>query len=392
MRPSDGVRHHPPGLAPICALLWGLLLAGCGGDGVTGPGAEPCGPGPHFTALPVALGDIDAITVFGGLGAPGHTLPTAHPGFYLATEGAAVQSPGTIQIYEIRRSRYLVSPSRQGETDYTVSFRVCREITGWFGHLVTLSSLVPVPESDWKQCRTHSTADETVESCSATRDNVRLDAGQPLGTGGLSLALGLMGLDFGLLDSRVDNFYVSRWRHPPATFRAICPWEQFEPGLRNTLFGKLADKGRPTVIPAGEPRCGTMTVDVAGTAKGVWALPSETQPLAGNETNYITLANYPYRPEDHLALSLAPASLGAAVAVVPREQTGRVNRAFEQVTNDGLIYCYGFDIYQPTVSWLLQLTGPSALSIRRMAHAIGASPCLADPSTWSLTGALAMVR
>ena len=46
---------------------------------------------------------------------------------------------------------------------------------------------------------------------------------------------------------------------------------------------------------AGEPCCGTMEVDVAGTAKGVWA-ESGVGPVAGDECGYITLADYPYRP------------------------------------------------------------------------------------------------
>jgi hypothetical protein len=200
-----------------------------------------------------------------------------------------------------------------------------------------------------------------------------------------------MGLDFGLRDRRVNNFYVTPARHNPDTFQSICPWDQFEPLLRAQLYTKLADPGRPQIVPAGEPRCGTMQVDVANTAKGVW-LVAGTQPTPGNETSYVTLANYPYRPEDHLALSLGPASLGARVAVVPRQNSGRVNRAFEQIGNDGLIYCYGLDAIYPTISWLIGMTSPITLSIRPVTHTIGASPCVNDPSTWSLTGAVNLVR
>jgi hypothetical protein len=82
--------------------------------------------------------------------------------------------------------------------------------------------------------------------------------GEPIGTGGFSIPLGLMGLDFGLLDERGENFYVAAWRHPDPSFHAICAWEQFEPTLRPQLYVKLADKGRPGIVPAGEPRCGTM--------------------------------------------------------------------------------------------------------------------------------------
>jgi hypothetical protein len=249
-----------------------------------------------------------------------------------------------------------------------------------------------VPPSEWRGCSTYSTATETVESCRAQLDRVTLSAGEALGTGGFSIPLGLMGLDFGLMDSRVNNQYAVAWRHPDATFHAICPWEQFESSLKTQLYAKLQDKGLLSIVPAGEPRCGTMQVDVIGTAKGVWAEPGVTTPVAGDETRYITLANYPYRAQDYLALSLGPQVLGARVAVVPRASAGRVNRAFEQVTADGQIYCYGPEIKLPEMSWLVSLTGSTSLSIRRVQHGIGDSPCLADPATWSLAGAQPMVR
>ena len=80
-------------------------------------------------------------------------------------------------------------------------------------------------------------------------------------------------------------------------------------------------------------------------------------------------------------------------AVVARGTTGRVNRAFEQVTNDGLVYCYGPDAQRPGRNWLLTMTGPSGLNIR-MVNATVAVPniCAADPSTWSMAGAISMVR
>jgi hypothetical protein len=373
------------------ALLLALLAAACSKD-PTGPALQSCGTDPVFTVLPVALADIDAIVVIGGLGAPGHTLPTAHAGIYIANEGALVAAPGDMQITNIRRTRYLVSPTRQGHEDYTVEFSSCREISGWFGHITTLDASFSSASLAWRNCETYSTSVETIESCHASPRGLRLEAGDPLGTTGFSIALGLMGLDVGVRDSRVEHFYAAPWRHPGPTFDAVCPWDQFTPALRTQLFDKLADKGRPGVTPAGNPRCGTMEVDVAGTAKGVWAETGITTPVAGDETRYITLANYPYRPEDHLALSLGPAALGAMVAVVPRAASGRVNRAFEDVTPDGLIYCYGPDAMLPTSSWLLTMTGPAALTIRQVTHSAGASPCLADPSGWSTAGGVAMVR
>jgi len=379
-------------MRPLLAPLALLLLTACGSS-VAGPSGDDCGTGPFFTVLPVALADIDVVGVTGGLGAPGHTLPTPQAYLYLSAEGAAVHAPGPMQITRLRRTTYITSPRRQGKTDFTAEFQVCQQVSGWLAHLTTLAASIPSPSGGWKDCQRYNTATETVETCSGALDNFTLAAGAPLGTGGLSIALGLMGLDFGLLDSRVDNFFVARWRFPDGHLHAVCPWEQFDPATKAQLYGKFGDKSRPSTVPAGEPRCGTMAVDVAGTAKGVWALSSQTAPLGGDETTYITLANYPFRPQDQLALSLGPDALGATVAVVPRANSGRLNRAFEQVTNDGLIYCYGPDVERPGSNWLLSLTGPNALSIRKVASTPAVpNICSTDPSTWSLAGAVSMVR
>ena len=345
-------------LSMVIALLGGAAFTACGGVDLVGPAAEDCAASPLFTVSPVEMRDLDLVTVFGSLGAPGHTLPTPQVGFYLETEGAVVRAPSDMQIIKIRRTTYERSPNRQGKQDYTTDFQVCKQIGGWFGHLTTLSPAIPVT-GGWKDCDRYSTAIETVETCTATLKGIAVSAGQQLGTGGLSKALGLMRLDFGL---RI---------HAP--IMGTCP-------------------SRTRTVPSGEPRCGTMNVDVANTARGVCAPPTANSPLQGNETEYITLANYPYRPTDQLALSLGPAALGASVAVVERgSPTGRVNRPFELLTADGLVYFYGPELRSPSMTWLISMSGPTSLSIKKVENAF-ANSCASPPTTWSMAGATNFVR
>jgi hypothetical protein len=386
-------RTRPAGtpLSPVGCLTLVLWLGACS-DSVSGPQGDSCGPPPYFTALPVAVGDINLVTVVGGLGAPGHTLPTAHAGFALARAGVPVQSPGDLAVTDIRRVTYVASPTRQGERDYALFFQVCEELTGWFGHLTSLASTIP-SNLEWTNCETYSTSDETVESCSVKPRDLTLPVGAAMGTGGLSAERGFLGLDFGMLDDRVENFYLSPQRHPPPTLHSVCPWEQFDAANQAALFSRLRDPARPTELPAGTPRCGTMAVDVAGTAKGVWAEVGVTGQVAGDERRYLTLADYPYRPQEMLALSLGPATLGAAVYLVPRQTSGRVNRAFEQVTSNGQIHCYTPGALNVGISWLLSVSPDNRLTIARVSHAPDASPCDADPTTWSLgPTAVVMVR
>jgi hypothetical protein len=352
---------------------------------------EPCGTPPYFTVLPVALSDLNAITVVGGFGAPVHTLPTTHAGIYLARPGVTVRSPGTIEITQLKRVTYVTSPRRQGATDYTIEYRVCREVTGYFGHITTLSASFPTSTLDWDGCDSYSTADETVQNCFARPEDIVLDPGEVIGTAGMSSTV--LGLDVGLLDSRVTNTFVSPNRFPDPWLRAICPWDQFDAASQSMLYSKLLDPSRPLTAASGTPRCGTMNVDAAGTAKGIWAEQGVTGTVAGNETRYVALADYPYRPQENLTLSLGPASLGATVGVVPRQTTGRANRAFEQLTADGVLHCYGPPLLNANQSWFVALMPNGQLSIERRPHAIGSSPCLADPSTWSFSASrVTMVR
>lgn len=68
-----------------------------------------------------------------------------------------------------------------------------------------------------------------------------------------------------------------------------------------------------------------------------------------------------------------------------------MNRPFDQVTNDGQIYCYGPDLLRLEVSWLITMTGPSALNIRRVENRVSTT-CTDPSSTWSMVGAVSMVR
>jgi hypothetical protein len=57
--------------------------------------------------------------------------------------------------------------------------------------------------------------------------------------------------------------------------------DQFGGSNQGLLYSKLRDMGRSGIVPAGEPRCGLMEVDVAGTAKGVWVETGVTGPVEG---------------------------------------------------------------------------------------------------------------
>ena len=139
-------------------LAASLLLGACGGgsDSITGPQAEPCGPGPYFTVLPAAASDLANVAIFGGVDAPGHTLPTDHGGLFFTHGDVALNAPGDIAVTSLRRVRYTGPDVPPGQEDYAIFFQVCKQVTGWFGHVASLSARFSPASVDYGDCRTYS--------------------------------------------------------------------------------------------------------------------------------------------------------------------------------------------------------------------------------------------
>ena len=117
-RRSTSIESNSPETAmPIVRRVLPLLLVVLGACKSATDEGEPCGVAPYFTSIPVALPDMNAITVIGGFGAPVHTLPTAHAGIYLARAGVTVRSPGAIDVTRLRRTTYLTSAVRCSVVD-----------------------------------------------------------------------------------------------------------------------------------------------------------------------------------------------------------------------------------------------------------------------------------
>jgi hypothetical protein len=109
------------------------------------------------------------------------------------------------------------------------------------------------------------------------------------------------------------------------------------------------------------------------------------------------LAPHPLFPVSRQTFSIGPASLSAAAgAGLPRypvTASGRVNRQFRDVTADGLIYCYVTDATTATLSFFVRLGAGDVLTISRVTHAAGSTPCSSDPATWSFgAGATNFIR
>jgi hypothetical protein len=340
----------------------------------------------------VPLDQIAIASPVGSMGPPVHTIPTDHAGFYINGTGIPLLAPAAARVTSVSRTRYLVSPFRQGQTDHSVILKLCGSFTLRFSHIVTVSAPI-ASEITSSGCEQYSTANETVQSCTNEHASVEVAAGETLGTVGGPTA---GAFDFGLYDASHDNYFVNPGRYSGATRTAVCPYEPFPAAIRDQLYARITADGLP---PSGEsPQCGSMSVDVAETARGAWVLQSQPVNQTGDETNFLVLAPHPMFPESRQTFSAGPTAIAAPFttstqARYPRQTSGRVNRQFADVPGDGLIYCYVFDGPNVIVSYFIRLAANDVLTVQRLTHPVGASPCNNDPSSWALgPTAVAFIR
>ena len=341
-----------------------------------------CGAG-VFSTLPVPVSAILAATPIGNMGPPVHTIPTDHVGFYITGTGVPLSAPGALRVTTVRKTRYLTSPFRAGQSDYAIYATVCRDVTINLGHITTVVS--KIESQTGTNCQTYSTVDETVEACLNDHADISFTAGEAIGTVGGPTA---GAFDMGVYDSSHSNGFVNAFRFSSMTNTAICPYDPFAPALRNQIDAVIGEPGR---FASGEsPRCGTMAVDVAGTARGVWVLQSDPVNQSGNETNFAVLAPHPLFPQSGQTFSIGLPSLNVSASSpllkFPVVDSGRVNRPFRDVTSDGLIYCYVANSATSTSSVFIRLDAGPVLNIQKVNHAAAASPCALAPATWTLDG------
>ncbi len=369
-----------------------LLIAACD----EAASEQTCSEGPWFSSLPVPLSAIESVKPLGEIHPPGDILPNGQTGFTLKAAEVSVVAPGPIRVHTVERTTWLVSPFRQGKSDYSIQFTIagCEPIMGVYGHLVTLAPELDALLID-PVCEEYTNLDEKVVACQQ-RVKHDLGAGDAVGTAGGPTA---GGLDFDLFDRRHEASFIAQHRYGHAA-QAICMQPLFEEPLATQLLELVSHRG---VKRTAEPRCGTQEVDIEGTAQGMWLEEGDDVPYrADTSERFLVLAPHAILPKELQVLGAgAPALLSEHLHVFPRRREGRVNRDFATLNEAGVIHCYeptSHPLVQehPTYgqhSFLIALRQDQGLTIERIEHAKDASPCGTDPSTWSFgSGALRYMR
>ena len=343
-----------------------------------------------FTEPAVPLTAISHLDVIGSL-APvgGSPLPKSHTAYLMNTLNVPVTASGAFTISRISVTTYVASPTRQGFTDHSLSFDVCAEVSGDYAHISTLSEELSGQFNADANCSEYNTVDETIRTC-GSEVNIKVTAGTPLGV--TATAAHTQNLDIGMRDSRLVD-YANPSRYMDDGRGALCPWDFFIPSVKASLYPLISGTGTP---PATEsPECGTMAVDVAGTAKGRWT--PQANPADGSDPtsgDFFVLVSNPNFPESEIAISTRIAALNtSSLSTFPVDLSSRLNVNPSDITANGTIYCYDENLASSTYSYFVQLISAGNLRVEKFDHLAGSSICNTAPTSWAFTSsAIDLIR
>lgn len=194
--------------------------------------------------------------------------------------------------------------------------------------------------------------------------------------------------------------YVAGHRYPMARW-AICPQDLFVPPLRDLL---LSLTGRPGVTRTAEPRCGTMEIDLVGTAQGMWVLEGHDVVFgAATHDRFFALAPHELLADSHdLLVTAHPAFRHPLLGPIPyafeSASEGRIGRRWRDLPADGSIHCTPLETWHGyrlrDRSLLMALGADRRVTVELVTHGMDASPCHTEgPDDWSFSGsALRLMR
>ncbi|MFM8508408.1 MAG: hypothetical protein ACKOBR_12105 [Actinomycetota bacterium] len=355
-----------------------FLVSACGGAGSgennssTGPRIEAIERGGYeelaecpdgdvlLSHFPLNEGDHGFITPLGFLMPPAHVFPTMH--MYVQVNGTEYQSNGDVVL---GNSKPLIAPADMtvveirafetitpdgGWTEYDISFGICRDVIGRFGHVgsltgALLAAVSAAPSNCYPEQRLPgSWTDRRYRLCPYEL-NIQVRAGDVIGSVGDRNG----NLDFRLNDFRKPELqFANQQRWSPLEQHTACFLDYYPADMKARYYEILGVQLQNfTLQRTQDPRCGEVAVDIPGTAKGAWFFQ-----LSGpmqSEGPHLAFANDAVDPSIQM-ISMGESAMG--VGVPPGRYTftptddGLVNREFSQVTSDGNVYCYDTNVGQ----------------------------------------------
>lgn len=318
-------------------------------------------------ALSLALVDVDMIdyiTPLGNLNPPEHTLPTQHMYIMLNSAGVELYSPGDLKVTGISSNEVL----EEGKKDYGLTLALCEDVYIYFLHIKELSTEL-VSLLDGAECSSYGGKYGHCYKNLEKKEYYELSTGDYIGKVGSD---DQTNFDFGAYDYRHKNEFVNLERYQSRGPYIVCPLDLYDGIVKEELYG-LLELTR-------EPKCGRINHDVAGTLNGNWFHGDVTTVSPDAWGNDLSFA------DNNRDFPAAMISVGGLFTNPGRwgftpKHLGFVNRAFDEVTPDGGIYCYtGID---QTGRIIVQLESDTRLKIEHQEGGCGEGMAFGDPSYYS---------
>ncbi len=309
-----------------------------------------------FTVSPIAIGNFTSIAPLGNVNPGGeHILPTNHLyfSFPVSANGSAlpeavpVYSPGNVTIYDVQVSDYLNSSGGIVQTDYSVMFSVCPNVSGYFNHIITLSSILQSELTNETCSQDFPISIGTITSIRNCdyKLNVPIAAGTVIGTaGGTSNQAGGAAMDFGLTDTRVKLQFANQSRYTSVYNDSVCPIDYYTPAMQAELDSYFSDYSY-SQHNGSWPVCGEVDQDIKGTLQGNWFHGGVNLNSPNVWANELSIIHDNGNPADYIidwGGTIAPAGM---ISFTP-SYNGTQNVEPGLVKPSPKVYCYGnYGIY-----------------------------------------------
>ncbi len=266
---------------------------------------------------------IREIAPLGSINPPGHTIPTNHVYSHLNIQRESTQ---TVPLY-LPADAWITHISigkgfTQDPEDDTIYFAVCKDVIGYFNHIKKLS-----PEIQ-KIVDSYKCADGNYGG-----GGCMIQVLTPLKKGTYLGEVGRLqgNFDLGTFDLRTEHNFVNKERYAERTLHIQCPFDYYTPELKKKYYDLLQNKGN----------CGKINYDIPGTLQGNWFYGDSKEYYGGDWVKHAFFGYDNVKPERAvLALGGVIVSENGLRWKFSPANSGTVNRRFEDVKNDGNIYCY----------------------------------------------------
>lgn len=312
----------------------------------------------------IDLSKVDKITPLGNLNPPEHTLPTNHVYIHLSSVNSELRSPGTVQVVGISYTEN----TETGKTDYSINFKLCEDVEGYFYHVKEISSELAGFLDD---CDEHVYANGKYRHCRSNINQYFINSGDLIGRVGNE---DQGNFDFGTYDFRVGNEAANPDRYYTGKLSIVCPFDFYEDSLKEEYYSKI-DR---TI----EPVCGVVMQDIPGTLHGNWFYGS------GDEWTDELAFVYDNHDPSKSVISIGGVFTDSGELIFTPEDSGTKNRAFEQVS-DNEIYCYENDDINrmgedtPVGKILIQLVNSNKLNIEHQSGSCSNNLVFNNPTVYN---------